>query len=113
MFIRGDIVDIEFVKHINVIDGSSCDAGDSGIGKTFMFDSLNEAYENRKLTSDKNLHFFSSIRTANNLQFTENDCIILDEANYAPNERKVFGGMRIAKFNFSDAKSKRSGECHC
>ena len=86
MFIRGEIVDIEFTKHINVIDGSSCDAGDSGIGKTFMFDSLNEAYENRKLTSDKNLHFFSSIRTANNLQFTENDCIILDEANYAPNE---------------------------
>lgn len=84
MFIKGENIDIEFLDHINLIEGKSTHIGDSGEYKSFLYETLSEYYENGKIQSDKNLHFFNKIRSASNINFTSEDCIILDEANYVP-----------------------------
>lgn len=86
MFIKGSIIDVEFLNHVNVIGGDVLGIENSGILKTYLFKSLMEAYENYSLVTDKNLHFFDSIRSLHGLTFTSNDCIIIDEFNYAPSE---------------------------
>lgn len=58
MFIKGSIINVEFLNHVNVIGGDALGIENSGILKTYLFKSLMEAYENYSLVTDKNLHFF-------------------------------------------------------
>lgn len=84
--LKGDLIDFKSEFHINVVEGDVDHLGDSATYKTFLFNSLISAYENRQLDSNCELFFDTTMRGVSSHLLTENSCLILDEANYEPKE---------------------------
>ena len=84
--IKCDILDCAFVEHINIIGSYDGLIYDSGTCKSFLFESLRDQQIQHKLKSNCNIRFVDSPYTLSGLQLNQSDCIVIDEANFAPEE---------------------------
>ena len=84
--IKCDILECAFVEHINIIGSYDGLIYDSGTCKSFLFESLRDQQIQHKLKSNCNIRFVDSPYTLSGLQLNQSDCIVIDEANFAPEE---------------------------
>lgn len=85
--IKTDFQTYRFYHHVNVIVGSGVDAYDSGVGKSYLFNELKRQMIEGHLMSNVEVCLIDSpnlfgVEALNNI--TNNTCVILDEANFAP-----------------------------
>lgn len=80
--LNSSLFQFRFQHHLNIIGSERF--FDSGNGKTRLYLLLQSLLRDRDLKSNKNIIFIDSIESIRAMSFTENDCIIIDEFNYAP-----------------------------
>lgn len=81
-----DIFHFESSDHINVL---GCEHGlifDSGTRKTFLFRSLQSRQNMGRLQSNGRVRLVDSPYTLSGIRLTAEDCVIIDELNFAPRE---------------------------
>lgn len=79
-----DAAHLELYHHVNIICGNDIFA--SGEKKSYFYDHLLTARNNKKLKSNKLLVFLQSPMDYVSINFTEDTCLILDEANFSPQD---------------------------
>lgn len=84
--IKCDLCELQLDSHITLLGNQNGLSFDSSTYKTYLFNLLHTQQRAKKLYSNKILRFVDDPYVLHGLQFTENDCIIIDEFNYAPSE---------------------------
>lgn len=86
--IESDVLTFEFKHHINVIGGFKSLGDNSGRFKTALFENLNTAFESANLKCNYKVIFldFSLGYSLLNYSFSGNECYIVDEMNFKPQE---------------------------
>ena len=80
--IDGDTVSLESEEHIILLGAKQGAVFESGTHKTHFISELRDQVTNHLLESNKNLIIVDQVSTAGDLrELTEDDCVILDEAN--------------------------------
>lgn len=81
-----DVLHVCFDDHVNVIGSKDGLIFDSGTRKSFLFEMLKEQQVLKKLKSNCSIRFADSPYVLAGISLKGNDCIVIDEANFAPKE---------------------------
>ncbi|MDD7332930.1 MAG: hypothetical protein PUG70_00885 [Lachnospiraceae bacterium] len=82
--IKCEVLDFSFEDHISIIGNSDGLLFDSGTYKSFLYQSLYDQQKLNKLESNCNVHFIDSPYVLSGIELKSSDCIVIDEANFAP-----------------------------
>lgn len=82
--IKSAVFNFSSENHINILGSTDGLSFESGTHKSHLFTTLRSNYINGLVESDKNMIFITDITEVRRLKLDQNDCVIIDEVNYAP-----------------------------
>lgn len=84
-----DLFSFESEEHVILWSGKDNLALNSGTHKSHLFAIMEAKLLDKQMFASKNLILLNDVTNAHNLKFSDEDCLILDEANYSPSKLDI------------------------